>query len=164
MSGIAAVDQARVMLLAELTLDFCREHLKPGGALLVKVFQGEGFMELRKAMQEMFETLHLRKPAASRDRSAEIYLLARGKRAPEGRKQWFAGCSERHYNVLMFTPDRGKERLRFEQHVQKPSDMARDRHRADDGVQPVQSAPDGSGYDRVFRIPRRSQGGADCQG
>lgn len=81
MSGIASVDQARVMLLAELTLEFCRDHLKPGGALLVKVFQGEGFMELRKAMQEMFETLQLRKPAASRDRSAEIYLLARGKRS-----------------------------------------------------------------------------------
>lgn len=80
MSGIASVDQARVMLLAELTLEFCREHLKPGGGLLVKVFQGEGFMELRKAMQEMFAKLHLRKPAASRDRSAEIYLLAQGKR------------------------------------------------------------------------------------
>jgi 23S rRNA (uridine2552-2'-O)-methyltransferase len=81
MSGIAAVDQARVMLLAELTLEFCREHLKPGGALLVKVFQGDGFMELRKAMQQMFDKLHLRKPAASRDRSAEIYLLAQGKRS-----------------------------------------------------------------------------------
>jgi len=81
MSGIASVDQARVMLLAELTLDFCREHLKPGGGLLVKVFQGEGFMELRKAMQGMFGKLQLRKPAASRDRSAEIYLLAQGKRS-----------------------------------------------------------------------------------
>ncbi len=80
MSGIAAVDQARVMLLAELTLELCRDHLKPGGGLLVKVFQGEGFMELRKAMQEMFGKLQLRKPAASRDRSAEIYLLALAKR------------------------------------------------------------------------------------
>lgn len=80
MSGIASVDQARVMLLAELTLEFCREHLKPGGGLLVKVFQGDGFMELRKAIREMFAKMHLRKPAASRDRSAEIYLLAQGKR------------------------------------------------------------------------------------
>ena len=80
MSGIASVDQARVMHLAELTLEFCRDHLKPGGNLLVKVFQGEGFMELRKAMQAMFSTLQLRKPAASRDRSAEIYLLALAKR------------------------------------------------------------------------------------
>jgi 23S rRNA (uridine2552-2'-O)-methyltransferase len=81
MSGIAVVDQARVMLLAELTLDFCARHLKPGGDMLVKVFQGDGFMELRRAMQEQFRTLQMRKPAASRNRSAEIYLLARGKRA-----------------------------------------------------------------------------------
>jgi len=78
MTGIAATDGAQVMLLAELTLDFAREHLKPGGALLVKVFQGPGFMELRKALQEGFVTLASRKPAASRDRSAELYLLAKG--------------------------------------------------------------------------------------
>ncbi|MBI5791010.1 MAG: 23S rRNA (uridine(2552)-2'-O)-methyltransferase RlmE [Rhodocyclales bacterium] len=81
MSGIAVVDQARVMLLAELTLEFCTQHLKPGGDMLVKVFQGDGFMELRKALQEQFANLQMRKPAASRNRSAEIYLLARGKKA-----------------------------------------------------------------------------------
>lgn len=81
MTGIAATDGAQVMLLAELTLDFAREHLKPGGALLVKVFQGAGFMELRKALQEGFVTLTTRKPAASRDRSAELYLLAKQKKA-----------------------------------------------------------------------------------
>ena len=81
MSGIAVVDQARVMLLAELTLEFCGQHLKPDGDMLVKVFQGDGFMELRKALQEQFRTLQMRKPAASRNRSAEIYLLARGKKA-----------------------------------------------------------------------------------
>ena len=81
MSGIAVVDQARVMLLAELTLDFCAQHLKPGGDMLVKVFQGDGFMELRKALQQQFRTLQMRKPLASRNRSAEIYLLARGKKA-----------------------------------------------------------------------------------
>ncbi len=81
MSGIAVVDQARVMLLAELTLEFCGQHLKPGGDMLVKVFQGDGFMDLRKALQEQFRTLQMRKPAASRNRSAEIYLLARGKKA-----------------------------------------------------------------------------------
>jgi 23S rRNA (uridine2552-2'-O)-methyltransferase len=69
-----------VLYLAELTLDFARQHLKPGGDLLVKVFQGAGFMELRKDMQAFFETLATRKPAASRDRSAELYLLARKKR------------------------------------------------------------------------------------
>jgi len=81
MSGIGMVDQARVMVLAELTLEFCALHLKPGGDMLVKVFQGDGFMELRKALQLQFESLQMRKPAASRNRSAEIYLLARNKRA-----------------------------------------------------------------------------------
>jgi 23S rRNA (uridine2552-2'-O)-methyltransferase len=81
MSGIGMVDQARVMLLAELTLEFSGLHLKPGGDLLVKVFQGDGFMELRQSMQRQFQTVQIRKPAASRNRSAEIYLLARGKRA-----------------------------------------------------------------------------------
>lgn len=80
MTGIAATDSAQVLYLAELTLDFARQHLKPGGDLLVKVFQGAGFMELRQAMQEAFGTLATRKPAASRDRSAELYLLARKKR------------------------------------------------------------------------------------
>lgn len=81
MSGIGMVDQARVMLLAELTLEFCSVHLKPGGDMLVKVFQGDGFMELRRALQQKFATLQMRKPAASRNRSAEIYLLARGRKA-----------------------------------------------------------------------------------
>ncbi len=80
MSGINMVDQARVMVLAELTLEFCTAHLKPGGDMLTKVFQGDGFMELRKALQTQFESLQMRKPAASRNRSAEIYLLARRKR------------------------------------------------------------------------------------
>ena len=80
MSGIAVVDQARVMLLAELTLEFCGQHLKPGGDMLVKVFQGDGFMELRRALQDRFQTVQMRKPAASRNRSAEIYLLARNKK------------------------------------------------------------------------------------
>ena len=79
-TGIGVSDQARVMHLAELTLDFCSAHLKPGGDLLVKVFQGSGYMELRKAVDEVFESLLVRKPAASRDKSAEVYLLARNKR------------------------------------------------------------------------------------
>jgi 23S rRNA (uridine2552-2'-O)-methyltransferase len=80
MSGIAVSDQARIMHLAELTLEFSLQHLKPGGDLLVKVFQGFGFMDLRNAVIAMFETMQVRKPAASRDRSAETYLLARRKR------------------------------------------------------------------------------------
>ncbi len=81
MSGVQLVDQSRVMHLAELTLDFSREHLKPGGDMLVKVFQGTGYMELRESMREVFEVLLVRKPAASRGRSAENFLLGRGKRA-----------------------------------------------------------------------------------
>ena len=80
MSGISVSDDARVMHLAELTLEFARQHLKPGGDMLVKVFQGAGFMDLRREIASAFETLLVRKPAASRDRSAETYLLARGKR------------------------------------------------------------------------------------
>lgn len=79
-TGIAATDSAQVLELAELTLDFARQHLKPGGDMLVKVFQGAGFMELRQAIQAQFASLLTRKPAASRDRSAELYLLARKKR------------------------------------------------------------------------------------
>jgi 23S rRNA (uridine2552-2'-O)-methyltransferase len=76
MSGIALSDQARLMHLAELTLDFCDHHLKPGGTMLVKVFQGTGFMELRQAVLQRFADVSVKKPAASRDRSAETYLLA----------------------------------------------------------------------------------------
>lgn len=80
MSGVQLVDQARVMHLAELTLDFCVTHLRPGGDMLVKVFQGAGYMELREAMRHQFESILVRKPAASRDRSAETFLLGRRKR------------------------------------------------------------------------------------
>ncbi len=83
MSGIGMVDQSRVMLLAELTLEFCERHMKPGGDMLVKVFQGSGYMELRTAVQGVFQTVEVRKPAASRGRSAENFLLARGRRGGE---------------------------------------------------------------------------------
>lgn len=79
-SGIALTDQARAMHLAELTLDFCRSHLKQGGAMLVKVFMGSGFDVLRADIAKEFSQVQVKKPAASRDRSTETYLLARGKR------------------------------------------------------------------------------------
>ena len=78
MSGIPVSDQARVMHLAELGLEFSQNWLKPDGAFLVKVFQGHGFQEFTKAMKEVFQTVSSRKPDASRDRSAEVYLLGRG--------------------------------------------------------------------------------------
>jgi 23S rRNA (uridine2552-2'-O)-methyltransferase len=84
MSGIQLSDQARVIHLAELTLDFARAHLKPGGDMLVKVFQGAGYMELRESLRQVFEQILVRKPAASRGRSAETFLLARKKRLISG--------------------------------------------------------------------------------
>jgi 23S rRNA (uridine2552-2'-O)-methyltransferase len=81
-SGIDSADQARAMYLAELALEFAERVLKPGGGFLVKVFQGRGFNELYKAMQQRFTRVATRKPKASRPRSAEQYLLATGFRRP----------------------------------------------------------------------------------
>jgi 23S rRNA (uridine2552-2'-O)-methyltransferase len=77
MSGVPLVDQARVMYLAELGLEFSKVHLKPDGAFLVKVFQGSDYENFLRAMREVFKTVAVRKPDASRDRSAELYLLGR---------------------------------------------------------------------------------------
>jgi len=77
MSGVPLVDQARVMHLAELGLEFSRAHLKPEGAFLVKVFQGTDYETFLRQMRETFKTVVVRKPDASRDRSAELYLLGR---------------------------------------------------------------------------------------
>lgn len=80
MSGVPLVDQARVMHLAELALDFTRANLKPDGSFLVKVFQGCDYENFVRAMREAFKVSVVRKPQASRDRSAELYLLGRGLR------------------------------------------------------------------------------------
>ena len=77
MSGMVAIDQPRSMYLVELALDLARQILKPGGAMLVKVFQGEGFEPLLKELRHSFAKVQTRKPAASRPRSREVYLLAR---------------------------------------------------------------------------------------
>lgn len=80
-SGIPISDQARVMHLAELGLDFARNWLKPDGAFLVKVFQGHGFDEFVQEMRKVFKSVSSRKPDASRDRSPEVYLLGKGLKA-----------------------------------------------------------------------------------
>ena len=80
LSGMASIDQARAAYLCELALDFARNHLKPGGAFLVKVFQGSEFNDYLAAMRSGFTQVLSRKPKASRDRSAEIYLLGKGLR------------------------------------------------------------------------------------
>ena len=79
-SGIKAVDQPRGLYLAELALDFARQCLRPGGDLLVKVFQGEGLDPFLRRMRAAFATAAPRKPRASRARSAEQYFLARNYR------------------------------------------------------------------------------------
>lgn len=78
MSGILVSDQARVMHLAELGLEFSRNWLKPDGAFLVKVFHGYGYEDFVGQMRQVFKTVTTRKPDASRDRSAEVYLLGKG--------------------------------------------------------------------------------------
>lgn len=79
-SGIKAVDQPRAIYLAELAADFAGLSLKPGGALLLKAFQGEGFDGLLKQLRARFASVMVRKPKASRPRSTELYLLARNYR------------------------------------------------------------------------------------
>jgi 23S rRNA (uridine2552-2'-O)-methyltransferase len=76
LSGVRSVDQPRAMLLAELAWDFARETLAPGGALLVKLFQGEGSDAFVKGLRGAFRRVVVRKPDASRPSSREIYLLA----------------------------------------------------------------------------------------
>ena len=80
LSGIDAVDQPRAMHLVELADEFATEVLKPGGDLFLKLFQGSGFKELVQDIRRRFATVKLRKPEASRPRSAEVYLLARGRK------------------------------------------------------------------------------------
>lgn len=78
-TGQPVVDQPRSIYLAELALDMCEEFLAPGGSLLVKTFQGTGFEELNTAMRKAFASVKSRKPAASRPRSREVYILAKNK-------------------------------------------------------------------------------------
>lgn len=80
MMGIADVDHDRSMNLVELAVDFAERTLRPGGDFLAKVFQGRGFQPLIARLRGEFESVKLRKPKASRSRSAEVYVLARGYR------------------------------------------------------------------------------------
>ena len=76
LSGVDVIDQPRALYLAELALDMAARVLKPGGAALIKVFQGAGFPELLQSARARFARVKLVKPQASRSRSPEIYLLA----------------------------------------------------------------------------------------
>jgi 23S rRNA (uridine2552-2'-O)-methyltransferase len=77
MSGMNDIDQPRAMYLIELAVDFGAKTLRPGGSLLMKVFQGEGFNELLQDLKRRFGTVVNRKPEASRARSREVYVLAK---------------------------------------------------------------------------------------
>lgn len=79
-SGENDVDQPRAMYLAELALELATKVLAPGGNLLLKAFQGEGFDAFLKALRVHFASVAVRKPKASRSRSREVYLLARNHR------------------------------------------------------------------------------------
>jgi 23S rRNA (uridine2552-2'-O)-methyltransferase len=78
MSGSTAIDIPRAMYLVELAFDFAEKMLKPGGSMLIKIFHGSGFDELVKQARASFERVVIRKPSASRSRSKETYLLAKG--------------------------------------------------------------------------------------
>jgi 23S rRNA (uridine2552-2'-O)-methyltransferase len=78
MSGSKGIDQPNAMYLAELALDTAKTVLVKGGDFLVKVFQGEGFEAFHQDVQHHFDKVVIRKPKASRPRSNEVYLLAKG--------------------------------------------------------------------------------------
>jgi len=78
LSGIASADAARIEHLVELALDFAQHHLKPEGALVAKVFHGSSYDNLFKRFKEVFVTVKRIKPKASRDRSAETFLVGLG--------------------------------------------------------------------------------------
>ena len=84
MSGVALADQIRAMDLAELALDFSLNWLKPGGAFLIKLFQGAGFDDYLRRLRADFTRVSMRKPKASRARSREVYALAVGRKASGG--------------------------------------------------------------------------------
>lgn len=78
LTGIAAVDEARSQALVSLAVDFAQRVLKPDGGLLVKVFHGSGLDAVMREMKQVFSQVHIRKPAASRSESSEVYVWCRG--------------------------------------------------------------------------------------
>ena len=81
LSGVASVDAARISHLIELAVDFAQQHLKPEGALVVKVFHGSGYSQLVQLFKDTFRVVKPIKPKASRDRSSETFLVGLGLKA-----------------------------------------------------------------------------------
>jgi 23S rRNA (uridine2552-2'-O)-methyltransferase len=75
LSGIASADAARISHLVELAVAFAQTHLKPDGALVCKVFHGSGYSQLAKLFKDSFRVAKAHKPKASRDKSAETFLI-----------------------------------------------------------------------------------------
>jgi len=82
LSGIASSDAARVAHLVELALDFALKHLRPEGALVVKLFHGSGYSQLVELFKRTFRVVRPVKPKASRDRSSETFLVGIGLKKP----------------------------------------------------------------------------------
>ncbi len=77
-TGVRVTDQARSLHLAELVLEFAGQTLRPGGDLLIKLFEGAGTDQFRRELVQRFQRVIIRKPKASRGASREFYVLARG--------------------------------------------------------------------------------------
>jgi 23S rRNA (uridine2552-2'-O)-methyltransferase len=84
LSGIEVSDAARMDHLIELALDFAAQHLKPGGALVAKVFHGSGYSQLVERFKQVFRVVKPVKPKASRDKSAETFLVGIDLKRPGG--------------------------------------------------------------------------------
>lgn len=82
LSGIASADAARMVLLVELAVEFTQRHMKPQGALVVKVFHGAGYDQLVKLFRQTFQQVKPIKPKASRDKSSETFLVGLGLKQP----------------------------------------------------------------------------------
>ena len=80
-SGMDAVDQPRAMHLSELAMEFADGQLRAGGTFLIKLLQGVGFDDYVRELRRRYAKVAIRKPAASRKRSPEVYALAQGKLA-----------------------------------------------------------------------------------
>jgi 23S rRNA (uridine2552-2'-O)-methyltransferase len=78
LSGTRSVDQPRAVYLVELAIEFANQVLHKGGGFVAKVFQGRGSEDLIKALRQHYSSVAIRKPDASRSRSTEIYLVAKG--------------------------------------------------------------------------------------
>jgi 23S rRNA (uridine2552-2'-O)-methyltransferase len=83
LSGIESSDAARIAHLVELAVEFAEAHLAPGGALVCKVFHGSGYSQLVKLFKERFRVVKPLKPKASRDKSAETFLVGIGLKLPK---------------------------------------------------------------------------------